>query len=274
MVKARERLEYLARVATEGGRWLLSAVGLVFLFVGGSLVGVVGAALDEPLGAAAVLILVMLVTTLVGASRLHSEGEHRTKRLAERLGALEEKPPRLSFGKPVIPRQSQPIPVEATSSVRSPRWAGRAIRVPVINEQGAGEAKRVHALLTFLPDERDARIAPRYPVQAEWSEEGDGVVEVDMPGNGQPHLLNVAVVVAGDYPYVHQWTRASRLGGLKGYAILANLVTVDIEVMASGSARLHDRFTIRVDSGILRCDWASRNPNEGTNWMPWDSRRG
>jgi hypothetical protein len=95
-----------------------------------------------------------------------------------------------------------------------------------------------------------------------------------MPGNGRPYLLDVAVVVAGDYPHVHQWTRASRLAGLKGHAILANPVTVDIEVVASGSARLGDRLTIRVDSGILSADWTSRDANEETNWMPWNSRRG
>ena len=274
MVKARAGLVYLARVLAAGGHWLLSAVGLVFLVVGGSVVGVVGAALHEPLGAVAALVSVVFVTAMVGAFRLHSEQEDRTQRLAEQVRALEEKPPQLSFGKPVIPRQSQPIPVHSTSGAQFPPWAGRVIRVPVINEQGAGGARRVHGLLSFMPDLRDARIAPTHPVQAEWSEEGEGVVELDMPGNGRPCLLDVAVVVAGEHPHVHQWTSASRRAGLKGYAILASLVTVDIDVMTSGSARLHDRLTIRVDAGVLSADWASRDPDEGTNWVPWDSRRG
>jgi hypothetical protein len=274
MVKAREELVYLARVMAAGGHWLLSAVGLVFLVVGGSVVGVVGAALHEPLGAVAALVSLVFVTAMVGAFRLHNEEDDRTRRLAARVRALEKKPPQLSFGKPVIQRQSQPMPIHPTSGSQFPPWAGRVIRVPVINGQGAGEARRVHGLLTFMPGLRDARSAPTHPVQAEWSEEGEGVVELDMPGNGRPCLLDVAVVVAGEYPHVHQWTRASRGAGLRGYAILARPVTVDIEVMTSGSAGLHDRLTISVDSGILSADWASRNPDEATNWVPWDSLRG
>jgi hypothetical protein len=163
VVKARELLAYLGRVTAVGGRWLYSAVGFVFLVVGGSLAAVTGAALHEPLGAAALLILVILVTGAVGAFRVHGEEENRTKLLTAQLRALEEKPPRLSFGKPVVPRHSQPIPIESTSSVGSPSWRGRVIRVPVINAQGAGEANRVHARLSFLPGEHDARLAPRYP---------------------------------------------------------------------------------------------------------------
>lgn len=271
---AREGLAYLARVTAAGGHWLVSAVGLVFLVVGGSVVGVVGAALHQPLGAVAALVSVMLVTAMVGAFRLHSEEEERTQRLAARVRVLEENPPQLSFGKPVIPRQSQLIPVHPTSGAEFPPSAGRVIRVPVINERGTGEARRVHAVLRFMPDVQDARIAPPHLVQAEWSEGGEGVVELDMSGNGRPCLLDVAVVVAGEHPHVHQWTHASRRAGLRGYAILANPVTVDIDVMTTGSARLHDRITIRVDSGMLSADWASRNPSEGTNWVPWDSRRG
>jgi hypothetical protein len=126
-----------------------------------------------------------------------------------------------------------------------------------------------------MPDLRDDRTAPTQPVQAEWSDEGDGIVEFDMPGNGRPFLLDVVVVVAGEYPYVHQWTTASRSACPNGFAILANPVIVDTDdVMTSGSARLHDRLTIRVDSGEITATSASRDRNEGTNWVPPDSRRG
>jgi hypothetical protein len=270
----RERFAYMMRVVANGRRWLVSAVGFIFLVIGGSVVGVAGAALHDATAAVAGGIILILVTVVVGAFRVHIEDQDRTKDLTEKVRALEETPPELSFGKAVIPRQSQPILVQSTSSGQFRPRTGRVIRVPVINAQRAGAASQVHGLLRFMPDLRDDRIAPKHPVQAEWSDEGDGVVEVDIPGNGRPFLLDVAVVVAGEYPYVHPWTTASRRAGLNGSAILASPVIVDIDVMTSGSTRLHDRLTIRVDAGMITATSASQNANEGTNWVPWDSRRG
>jgi hypothetical protein len=68
----------------------------------------------------------------------------------------------------MIPTQSQPIDLRVGSG-STRRFSGRVIRVPVTNAHGAGEAKNVHARLTFLPEDGASRssFAPREPAQGE-----------------------------------------------------------------------------------------------------------
>ena len=184
--------------------------------------------------------------------------------------------PQLSFGKAMIPTQSHPIALVPPEVRGEPRQLGlgRVARVPVVNAQGAGDATHVHAQLRFQPADREGLYSPRHPAQGEWFNESGSEVELDLPGNGRPHLLDVVVVLNGQYPYAYEWTAASRRAVLRGYAIKANSIEVDIEVMGSGSEphlpRLQDRLIIRLDPGTIVADWASAGADEATNWVAWD----
>jgi hypothetical protein len=154
---------------------------------------------------------------------------------------------------------------------------GRVIRVPVTNERGAGEARQVHARLTFLPDDPDGQFSPRHPAQGEWFSEHGPEIQVDLPGNGRPRLIDVLMVHDGEYPHAYEWTEHSRAAALHGYAIKTNRVTIEIEVMGSGagpnSPYLRDTLIIELERGhMIRAAWASAPAHEATNWVAWPRR--
>jgi hypothetical protein len=172
--------------------------------------------------------------------------------------------PRLSFGRAVLPPTSQPIHVFLPETGGQPQLAGtgRVIRVPVINQRGAGEAKRVHARITFLPDDRDGQFSPRDPAQGEWFGESGPEVEIDIPGNGRPRLLDILVVLDGNYPHAHEWTTASRHAALRAYAIKANPIEVEIEVIAAGGTSSSRGFTTALSSGFTTAKSAPTGPTK------------
>ena len=148
------------------------------------------------------------------------KGWHRAAEFPPPVGGM----PQLSFGRAMIPTHSQAIVLFPPASRVEPRQLGlgRIIRVPVVNAQGSGDANRVHAQLTFLPDDRTGLYSPRHPAQGEWSSDPGTEGEIHLPGNGRMRLLDVIVVLDGQYPYAHEWTAASRAASLRGYAIKAN----------------------------------------------------
>jgi hypothetical protein len=110
--------------------------------------------------------------------------------------------------------------------------------------------------------------------QGEWFGESGPEVEIDIPGNGRPRLLDILVVLDGNYPHAHKWTTASRHAALRAYAIKANPIEVEIEVMAAGgtssSPRLHNRLVIGLYDGKISADWTDQTADEASNWIPWD----
>jgi hypothetical protein len=257
---------------------LWSAVGLASLAVGGSGLAALAFLLDRPVAAAVIIATILVLTFGEGAYRLHRATALTLEERTAELRAFADEAPRLTFSRPVIPPESQPIHVFLPEIGGQPRavGCGRVIRVPVINAHGAGTATRLHARLTFLPDHRDGQFSPRDPAQGEWMGESGPEVEIDLPGNGRPALLDVLVVLDGDYPHAHEWTTTSRYAALRGYAIRANPIEVDIEVLGGGfgaeSPRLHDRLRIRLDQGMIAADWASAGDNSPTNWVAWTRR--
>ena len=94
---------------------------------------------------------------------------------------------------------------------------------------------QVHARLLFMPDDVHRTIAPMYPAQGEWFSETGPEIEIDLAGNGRPRLLDVALILDGEYPNVFEWTAHSRAAGLNGYESKSNQVGVEIEIMGSGT---------------------------------------
>jgi hypothetical protein len=126
---------------------------------------------------------------------------------------------RLSFGRPEIPRTSQEIRVYGPDGKLWPLGRrGRVIRVPVVNAPGAGEAGQVHARLRFT----DAgggfdRMYMPAETQGRWSGEPEPGEVIDLPGNGRPRLLDVVLILDGEYPNAFEWTTQSLSAGLNGY---------------------------------------------------------
>lgn len=271
----RERVRFLWRAFRRGLPSLLSALGAASVIVGGSLLAALTLALDRPVIAALIVAVVAVLTFGEGAYRLHRAANAALEKRTGELRRFEAGTPQLSFDRAVIPERSEPIHVFLPEMGGQPKsiGPGRVIRVPVVNAHGAGEAKEVHARLTFLPDDRDGQFSPRHPAQGEWLGESGPEVVIDLPGNGRPRMINVVVVLDGQYPHAHEWTTASRQAALRGYAIEANPIQVDIEVMGRGSGPnlpdLRGRLSIRLDKGIIAADWASAGPHEATNWVAW-----
>ena len=115
--------------------------------------------------------------------------------LAHLRGLQQNSPdaPKLSFGRAEI---------STYPDVATPLGHGRTIRVPVINAQGAAAAPDVHASIDYLPDDRDGSFSPRDPLQGVWTD--DERSSIHMPGNGQAHRLDVALVIKTD---VFGWDR-------------------------------------------------------------------
>jgi hypothetical protein len=231
-----------------------------------------------PLLAVAVLAVAGFLRSLVLAP-VRSFRELETERVGAetQLRRFEEGAPRLSFGRAVIPERSESLyrlalDEQGRRRLHNPALKGRVIRVPVTNQQGAEEARRVHARLNFLPDDTDGSFSPRHPAQGEWADTGE--TEIDLPGNGHPRLLDIVLVRDGPYPHAFEWTKHSRAAGLNGYEIKARPFDVEVEVMGSGPGPTapHLRDTLRIDcrdNHMIVADWVSAGPDEPTNWVPW-----
>jgi hypothetical protein len=264
------------RLVKRHGLWdlaLLVAVLIASLLLSSN-VGI-GAGLI-PLAALALVAVTALVVNLILAPvQMHRAGAARESELMKRLDAVEEsireRTPQLTFGRAVLPRQSQDI---VFGEGRGVRYSGRVIRVPVINAQGAGLAERVHARLRFLPGERG--FGPEQ-AQAEWfNEHGPPQIEVDLPGNGRGRLLDVVVVLYGDYPNVYEWTEHSRAAALRGYGIMATPIDIEIVVMGAGAGPLSPRLAgllrVALRENMLIADWVAGGPDDdpgGTNYAVW-----
>ena len=182
--------------------------------------------------------------------------------------------PRLSFGRAHLPREAQHGSISGFQL--PPYKSARIIRVPVTNVQGAADATAVYAELRFMPDDRDGSFSPREPAQGEWVVDGQDVVtRIDLPGNGQVHLLNVAIVFSDGYPCVFEWTRRSREAGLNGYEMWSNGVDVEVSVRGGGPASpsISDTLHIEVLNGMIRADWNGAHADEATNWVAIQGRQ-
>ena len=190
---------------------------------------------------------------------------------------VRERTPQLSFGRPEIPRTSQAIRVYDPQGDLRPLYQGRVIRVPVSNALGAGEARHVHARLRFTnaSGQSDPTFVPR-PTQGEWVGDHGPEIEIAVPGNRRPRLLDVVVILDGDYPHAHEWTTQSRYAGLRGYAIKANPFRVEVDVMGAGYGGDPPRITdtLEIDLSpkhMIKADWLgpSRVPDQGHTWVAW-----
>ena len=184
-------------------------------------------------------------------------------------GQLVSRPPHLSFGRVQIPRRARQIVIDPKSDAGY-HPMGRILRVPITNEQGAETARSVQALLHFLPDDAEGAFSPRHPVLAEW-DSGQPTTSLDIPGNGQPHLFDVALVLDHGHPSVFEWTRHSREAQLHGYGI-AGPGIIEVEVRGSGAGELAPSIsdTLHIDTldGLISAQWESEGLDARTNWVP------
>jgi hypothetical protein len=91
--------------------------------------------------------------------------------------------PALSFGRPQIPEHPQPIFLTAPSGERHRIANGRVIQVPVMNAQGAAEAKNVHARLRFVNErgKTEDRMYTPQETEAEWFGRHGPEDEINLP---------------------------------------------------------------------------------------------
>ena len=184
-------------------------------------------------------------------------------------GSGGKRPPELSLGRVHIPRQAQQVAIDPDGhSLYHPM--GRILKVPVINEQGAETARSVQALLHFMPDDQEGAFSPRHPALAEWDTEPPAT-SIDSPGNGQPHLFDVALVLNQGHPCVFEWTRHSRNAQLHGFGIGGPGI-IKVEVKGSGSGEqapaVTDTLRIEAHAQIVKANWDSAGPDEADNWVP------
>jgi hypothetical protein len=181
-------------------------------------------------------------------------------------------PPRLSFGRVHIPRHGRQIVIDPDAH-DAYHPTGRILRVPIINEQGADTARSVQALLHFLPNDPEGAFSPRHPALAEW-DSGQSTTSLDIPGNGQPHLFDVALVLNQGHPSVFEWTRHSREAQLHGYGI-AGPGIIAVEVRGSGVGELAPSIsdTLHIDTldGLISAQWESEGLGTRKNWVPKSS---
>ena len=170
--------------------------------------------------------------------------------------------PKLSFGRAQIPNYPD---------LATPLGDGRIVRVPVVNAQGAAPVEDVHASVTYLPDDRDGSFSPRDPLQGVWTD--DSRTSIRLPGNGQAHRLDVALVIKED---VYAWDRRAAADPQDWNHLTALAVKswpADIEVQVRGSGlvgsppTLIDTLKIDARQGIVKADWNSASWDEATNFI-------
>jgi hypothetical protein len=271
MTKVPLRVRYIWRSFREGWASLWTALEVIGLLVGGSVLAYLALALEEPLLAAGLLLLAVVGTIGEGAFRLNRISDQQLAEAREALTRLEEDAPRLTFGRAVIPPKSQPYKL-SWGDGESFLEHGRVIRVPIQNGAGAENALAVQARLTFQPKDIHSSFSPKHPVVGEWDEPNGPSVEIELPGNDSPRYLNVIFIRDRPYPHGFVWTRESRGAGLSGFAIASNRIEIDLEITAAGPMR-----PVLTDTLIVECrprqmlvaDWASRNGNEEGNNVEW-----
>lgn len=179
-------------------------------------------------------------------------------------------PPDLSFGKAEIPREAYRLTLRLGDRVAR---KGRVITVSVANALGAGEARHVHARLSFLPGSDLTATCSPGDTQGEWTSDGDAP-EIDIAGNGRPHQLAVVVVVDQPYPHTFEWTERSRAAGLTGYEISAEPVDIEITVTSGDIEPLVATLRIGCSQGTICADWTNAGPDAASNCVPWEIRPG
>jgi hypothetical protein len=197
---------------------------------------------------------------------------HTREREAHGPPVPSAQPPELSLGKAQMPRQPQQMIIDPDAHpIMHPK--GRVVQVPITNAQGAATAESVQVLLHFRPDDVQGSYSPRDPVLAEWDTDPI-TTRIDIPGNGQPHLVNVALVLDAVHPCIFQWTRHSREAKLHGYAIVGRGV-VRVEVRGAGrgdsAPSITDTLHIEAVEGSLCAQWESEGLGTRSNCVPWRS---
>lgn len=176
----------------------------------------------------------------------------------------------LTLGRAQMPTQSRRMIIDPdTHPVMHPK--GRVVQVPVMNSQGGATAKSVQALLHFRPDDVQGTYSPRDPVLAEWDTDPP-TTSIDIPGNGQPHLFNVALVLDAVHPCIFQWTRHSREAKLDGYGVAGRgVIRVEVRAAGPGAPSATDTLHIEAVDGLLSAQWESEGLGTRGNWVPWRS---
>jgi len=264
-------LRQLLRELLSIGSWTLNAASLL---VGVSVIAVLSFVARSPLVGAIVGLVALLALAAVGSFRMWKRAQAALDTQTAKLVVLETGMPSLRFGRPKLERRLRQLraPGHGRGGGR-----GRVIQVPVFNEQGASEARHVHAVLYFNGKDSTDTLWYPLPAQGEWETVGGSpAVEVSLAGNGRFAMLNVVAIFAGDYPNAYEWTAASREAGLNDYAIMANCFDVEIEVKAAGPSRTVSslRRTLRIDfhdGNLLLAEW--KDSIERTNWVALDPGR-
>jgi hypothetical protein len=231
---------------------------------------VINAILGAVGGLAVLYALAMLVCGWQGALLANRRASAEIASLRTQQEEALAHAPRLSFGRAILNRHPETITLTDGGRVGQP---GRIIRVPISNEQGAETARSVQATITFLPDDKEGSFSPRHPAIGEWHTDQPATV-IDIPGNGQPHLLDVALHLNAGHPCVFEWTRQSRSENLRGFGVASYPVEVLIEVKGSASngsppPSVTETLRIEATGSILRADWLKDfQNNETTNWVP------
>jgi hypothetical protein len=241
--------------------WNLIALGVALLAIG---IPVGATATPEPWRIVAYVFIVIGAMCVAIALGLGLRQRGRDAREEHGEGPPVPEPgPRLEFGRAYLPRQPQYGSVEGFGVDRP----ARLIQIPVTNPQGAREATAVHAELNFMPDDRDGSFSPRQPARGEWVNDSARPTQVDLPGNGQAYLLNVAIVFNEGYPCICEWTRRSRDARLHGYGMWSNGVEVEVVIRAAGPSMpaVRDTLKIEVESGLIHANWQG---TERSNWVP------
>jgi hypothetical protein len=246
----KDRLSFLYLAARRGAPSLWWALGIVALVAGGSVVAYLALAISRPALAAIALVILIALVIGDGAFRLQRESSQSQARLEDQLASIHSDVPHLSFGVPEIPKASTvfSLPLGNGDSFQE---VGRVIRVPIINAQGAAEARQVHARIKYLPDEQQSPFAPNESIRGEWDGPKGPAVELDLPGNGMPCYLDVIFIRDRPYPHGFVWTKQSRQAGLRGHEIVTDGIPIEIEVAASGPTkpRLKDILTVTCHPG-------------------------
>jgi hypothetical protein len=174
--------------------------------------------------------------------------------------------PHLSLGSAHVPRRPQQIVLDGK------HFEGRIIRIPVTNAAGADTAKSVQVQLTFCPDDTTGWMSPRNPALAEWDTELRTTM-IDIPGNGQPQLFDVALILEASHICIYQWTRHSREAKLDGYGIAGKgVIRVDVRAAGDGGGApepLTDTLHIEAIEGSLYVQWESEGLGTRKNGVPW-----
>jgi hypothetical protein len=215
-------------------------------------------------GAGVTGLVVGLALALVGATLEGAFQIWRDDRPAMSESLVPTEPePLLGLGRAYLPKQPQYGSVEGFSLDHP----ARLIQVPVVNSQGAGEAVAVHAELNFMPGDRDGQFSPRHPARGEWADDGARPTQVNLPGNGQVYLLNVALVFNDGYPCIYEWTRRSRDANLHGYGMWTTGANVEVVIRAAGPSAPCVRRTLKIEviEGLIHANWDGTGRS---NWVP------